>query len=93
MPDRGDLELLIVGSGNAFAPERCWSGFALNERHLFDAPPTALYSLKRAGVNLAGIETVFVSHFHADHFFGLPFLLLEWRLASALRKQSGQIQE
>lgn len=81
MADRAEralLDLAFVGSGNAFAPERCWSGFLLNDRHLFDAPPTALYSLKRMHVPLAEIETVFVSHFHADHFFGLPFLLLEY---------------
>ncbi len=78
MSDRGALDLAFMGTGNAFAPQRCWSGFVLNERHLFDAPPTALYSLKQMGVPLAAVQTVFVSHFHADHFFGLPFLLLEY---------------
>lgn len=78
MSDRGALDLAFMGTGNAFAPQRCWSGFVLNERHLFDAPPTALYSLKRLGLPLAAVQTVFVSHFHADHFFGLPFLLLEY---------------
>jgi|SRR5579883_926743 len=72
------LDLAFLGSGNAFAPQRCWSGFVVNERHLFDAPPTALYSIKRMGLDPGRIETVFVSHFHADHFFGLPFLLLEY---------------
>jgi len=78
MAVRGPIDLAFMGSGNAFAPERCWSGFVLNERHLFDAPPTALYSLKRLHLRLDRIETVFISHFHADHFFGLPFLLLEY---------------
>jgi ribonuclease BN (tRNA processing enzyme) len=72
------LDLAFMGTGNAFAPQRCWSGFVLDQRHLFDAPPTALYSLKQMGLDLAAIETVFISHFHADHFFGLPFLLLEY---------------
>src|SRR5579884_2415633 len=78
MSTRGTLDLAFVGSGNAFAPQRCWSGFLLNERHLFDVPPTALYSLNLMGVELAGIDTVFISHFHGDHFFGLPFLLLNF---------------
>ncbi len=78
MPVRGPLDLSFMGSGNAFAPERCWSGFVLNQQHLFDAPPTALYSLKQMHLPLAAVRTVFISHFHADHFFGLPFLLLEY---------------
>ncbi|MHB8575564.1 MAG: MBL fold metallo-hydrolase [Dehalococcoidia bacterium] len=88
MPDRGTLELAFVGSGNAFAPQRCWSGFLLDQRHLFDAPPTALYGLKQLGADLAVIDTVFISHFHADHFFGLPFLLLEY---AYLTRRSGDL--
>lgn len=72
------LDLMFLGSGNAFAPGRCWSGFLLNGRYLFDAPPTALLSLKRLGIDLAAIEAVFISHFHADHFYGIAFLLLEY---------------
>jgi ribonuclease BN (tRNA processing enzyme) len=78
MSARRPLDLAFLGSGNAFAPGRCWSGFLLNGRYLFDAPPTALLSLKRAGANLSAIDTIMLSHFHADHFYGLPFLLLEY---------------
>jgi ribonuclease BN (tRNA processing enzyme) len=78
MTDRGSLDLAIIGSGNAFAPQRCWSGFLLNGNALFDAPPTALYALKQLGQPLEAIDAVVISHFHADHFFGLPFLLLEY---------------
>lgn len=78
MSRRGPLQLEIVGSGNAFAPERCWSGFLLNGRYAFDAPPTLLPRLKKLHADLAAIDTVLLSHFHADHFFGLPFLLLEY---------------
>jgi ribonuclease BN (tRNA processing enzyme) len=50
---------------------------------MFDAPPSALYGLKRAGLAIDHIETIFISHFHGDHFFGLPFLLLEFAFPSA----------
>src|SRR3989304_1978366 len=76
--NRQPLELLFLGSGNAFAPQRYWSSFLLNGRYLFDAPPTALPHLKRAGRAADDIDVIFISHFHADHFFGLPFLLLEY---------------
>jgi len=73
------LELSFLGSGNAFTPDgRYWSSFLLNGRYLFDAPPTLLPHLKRLGVSLTDIRAIFISHFHGDHFLGLPFLLLEY---------------
>lgn len=73
------LELSFLGSGNAFTPNgRYWSSFLLNGRYLFDAPPTLLPHLKRLGVALPDIRVVFISHFHGDHFLGLPLLLLEY---------------
>lgn len=73
------LTLTFLGSGNAFTPGgRYWSGFVANGRYLFDAPPTLLPHLKRLNVPLEEIEAVFITHFHGDHFLGLPFLLLEY---------------
>ena len=72
-----NLDLLFLGSGNAFAAQgRAFSSFLLNGRYLFDCGPTVLQQLVRAGVDANDIEAVFISHYHADHFFGLPFLLL-----------------
>jgi ribonuclease BN (tRNA processing enzyme) len=72
------LELTFIGTGNAFAPTRYWSSFLLNGRYLFDAPPTLLPHLRKLGVDPRDIEVIFISHFHGDHYFGLPFLLLEY---------------
>jgi ribonuclease BN (tRNA processing enzyme) len=73
------LEMTFLGSGNAFASGgRYWSSFLANGRYLFDAPPTLLPHLKRIGTPLTDIEVIFLSHFHGDHFMGLPFLFLEY---------------
>lgn len=73
------LELTFLGSANAFAARgHYWSSFLANGRYLFDAPPTLLAHLKRLQVPLTGIEVVFLSHFHGDHFMGLPYLMLEY---------------
>ncbi len=72
------LDLTFIGTGNAFAPTRYWSAFLVNDRYLFDAPPTLLAHLKKLRKDPDDIEVVFISHFHGDHFFGLPFLLLEY---------------
>lgn len=72
------LDLLFLGSGNAFAAQgRAFSSFLLDGRYLFDCGPTVLQQLAKAGLRSDDIDVVFISHFHADHFFGLPFLFLD----------------
>jgi ribonuclease BN (tRNA processing enzyme) len=74
------LDLLFLGSGNAFGAQgRAFSSFLLNGHYLFDCGPTVLQQLRKAGVSHTDIDAVFISHFHADHFFGLPFLFLASR--------------
>lgn len=72
------LDLFFLGSGSGFANGRFYSSFLLNGRWLFDASPSAVPVLKTHGVSPAEIDAIFVSHFHSDHFFGLPLLLLEY---------------
>jgi len=72
------LDLTFLGTGNAFAPTRYWSSFLADGKYLFDAPPTLLAHMKKLGKDPGDVEVVFISHFHGDHFFGLPFLFLEY---------------
>lgn len=72
------LELTFIGTGNAFAPTRYWSSFLVNRKYLFDAPPTLMPHLKKLKIDPGDIEVIFISHFHGDHYLGLPFLLLEF---------------
>lgn len=73
------MEIVFLGTGNAFAGGGLlWTGFLVDRRFLFEAPPTALPALKRLRLELLAIEVVIISHFHGDHFAGLPFLYLEY---------------
>jgi ribonuclease BN (tRNA processing enzyme) len=75
----GTLDLLFLGTGNAISHEgRAHSSFLVNGRYLFDAGPTTLQQMKKSRVNPGDVRVVLVSHFHADHYFGLPFLLLDY---------------
>jgi ribonuclease BN (tRNA processing enzyme) len=77
-PSPEGLDLLFLGSGNAFSEGRYWSSFLVNGRYLFDCSPIAVPHLKQCGIALEDIEVIFISHFHGDHYFGLPFLFLEF---------------
>tara|TARA_B100000965_G_scaffold331343_1_gene295470 strand:- start:526 stop:1320 length:795 start_codon:yes stop_codon:yes gene_type:complete len=71
-------EIVMLGTGNAFLPNGRHHSFAIiDKRHIVDAPPTSLISLRQHGLKVCDIETIFITHLHGDHIFGLPFLLLE----------------
>ncbi len=73
------IPLLFLGTGNAFAQDgRYWGSFLIDGRVLMEPSPAVLPNLRKAGADLAAIDIVFISHFHADHLFGWPFLLLEY---------------
>lgn len=44
------------------------SGICVNDKLLVDFPPDIYYGAARAGVNLAEIEDIVVTHSHEDHF-------------------------
>ena len=71
-------EIIMLGTGNAFLPNGRHHSFVIfDKKHIIDAPPTALTSLRENGVRISEISTIFITHLHGDHIFGLPFLLLE----------------
>lgn len=73
----------VLGTGNAFLPNGRHHSFSVFDgKHIIDAPPTALASLRRAGIPVSDIESVFITHIHGDHVFGFPFLLLERKYIS-----------
>ncbi|MGH7502031.1 MAG: MBL fold metallo-hydrolase [Longimicrobiales bacterium] len=81
MPEPARAALTFLGCGDAFSSggrlHTCFHVAIGESRFLLDCGATALVGMKRFGVDPLSIETVIVSHFHADHFCGLPFLLLE----------------
>jgi ribonuclease BN (tRNA processing enzyme) len=77
------VSLLCLGSASALSDGRAWNATLLDGRILLDLPPTAVLEMRRRDVSPAVLDVVLISHLHADHAFGLPFLLLECLLRSA----------
>src|SRR5579875_2563022 len=67
----------FVGTGNFSAYDRYWNGFVVDGRVLVEPSPAVVPHLRRVGLSAADLEVVMISHFHPDHSFGWPFLLLE----------------
>jgi ribonuclease Z len=67
----------FLGTGNFLARGRYWNSFVIDRTVLVEPSPTALPHLRRSGLAVADLDAVVISHFHPDHTFGWPFLLLE----------------
>lgn len=75
------MRITVLGSGNAFCADgRGHASFLLESaaggRILLDAGATTLQAANRFGVLPLDPDAIVLTHFHGDHAFGLPFLLL-----------------
>ncbi|HET7807545.1 MAG TPA: ribonuclease Z [Gaiellaceae bacterium] len=79
-----DLDLVFFGtSGSVPTATRAPSALLLRrggERLLFDCGEGTQRQLLRSSVGLVELREVFVSHFHADHYLGLPGMLKTFAL-------------
>lgn len=82
-PDSG-LTLDFIGTGDAFGSggrlNTCFQIRTEGRRVLVDCGASALIGLKRSGFDPGLVDTIIVSHFHGDHYGGIPFLLRERQL-------------
>jgi ribonuclease BN (tRNA processing enzyme) len=76
------IRVVFLGTGDAFAAGGRHQAACMIQTPegslLLDCGPTTLTSLKRHNLPIESIESIFLSHFHGDHFAGLPFLFLEY---------------
>ena len=79
-----DLDLVFLGtSGSAPTANRSASALLVRrggERLLFDCGEGTQRQLMRSSVGLPDLDDVFLTHFHADHYLGLPGLLKTFAL-------------
>lgn len=81
-PERG-LRLTVLGSGTAVpVPDRFPAGYLVQSAHctaMVDCGPGTLRRLAQAGVDLADLDAVFLTHFHTDHCADVAALLFALR--------------
>jgi ribonuclease Z len=79
-----DLDVVFVGtSGSMPTAQRAPSATLVRrggERLLFDCAEGTQRQLLRSDVGLVDLAEVFLTHFHADHFLGLPGMLKTFAL-------------
>ena len=83
------MQLHFVGCGDAFGSggrfNTCFHVTGGRVNFLVDCGASSLPALKRHGIARNDIDLVLVTHFHGDHFGGLPFLLLDAQFSRRTR--------
>lgn len=76
-----DIKVRIIGSGDAFGSggrlNTCFYLQSPRTNLLIDCGATVLPGLKKQGIPIEQIDAILISHFHGDHYGGIPFLLVE----------------
>jgi ribonuclease BN (tRNA processing enzyme) len=75
------MYLQFVGSGDAFGSggrrNTCFHVVGEQANFLIDCGASSLVGLKGLGISRDAIDTILVSHFHGDHFGGIPYFVLD----------------
>ena len=75
------MRLQFVGCGDALGSggrfNTCFHVTGEGVNFLIDCGATSLPALKRLAIARDDIDLILITHFHGDHFAGLPFLLLD----------------
>jgi ribonuclease BN (tRNA processing enzyme) len=81
--------LRFVGCGDALGSggryNTCFHVTGDGVNFLIDCGASSLPALKRQGVVRDAIDLILITHFHGDHFAGLPFLLLDAQFSRRTR--------
>ncbi len=70
------MKIKILGNGGAINVGLPYNAFVLNGTLLCETPPDIMLSVNNNCIELSSINTIYISHLHGDHIFGLPFLIL-----------------
>ncbi|MFB9268267.1 MBL fold metallo-hydrolase [Bradyrhizobium erythrophlei] len=83
------MQVRFVGCGDAFGSggrfNTCFHVTGARVNLLIDCGASSLPAMKQLGIDRDAIDLILITHFHGDHFAGLPFLLLDAQFSRRTR--------
>lgn len=83
------MKLTVIGCGDAFASggrnNTCFHLKTAGTQLLLDCGATSFVAMKRMGMAPQALDTIVLTHFHGDHYGGVPFFLLDAMVSKRTR--------
>lgn len=80
------MRVQFVGCGDAFGSggrfNTCFHVETPGGNFLIDCGASSLISMKKLGIDRNAIDLIVLTHFHPDHFGGVPFFILDAQLVA-----------
>ena len=80
------MRLQFVGCGDAFGSgsrfNTCFHVQGTNSNFLIDCGASSLVAMKGLKIDRNAIDLILITHFHLDHFGGIPFFILDAQLVA-----------
>jgi ribonuclease BN (tRNA processing enzyme) len=80
------MRIQFVGCGDAFGSggrfNTCFHLIGERTNVLIDCGASSMVALKRLAIDRNALDTILVTHFHGDHFGGIPFFILDAQFVS-----------
>lgn len=84
------MQFRFIGSGDAFGSggrfNTCFQLTGERTNVLIDCGASSVIAMKQQCISHNDIDAIFFTHYHADHFGGLPFLMLDAQFFSKRTK-------
>lgn len=79
------MKICMLGTGSILTSALSACAI-IDDQVMIDVPNGAMKAMRRAGLDPKRIDLCLISHFHGDHYFDLPFFLLEQGLRNKREK-------
>ena len=80
------MRLQFIGSGDAFGSggrfNTCFHVTGASANFLIDCGATSLVAMRKLATDRNAIDAILLTHFHLDHFGGVPFFVLDAQLVA-----------
>jgi ribonuclease BN (tRNA processing enzyme) len=84
------MRLQFIGSGDAFGSggrfNTCFHVDGEGGNFLIDCGASSLVAMKRLSIDRNAIDLILLTHFHPDHFGGVPFFILDAQLIAKRKR-------